>query len=109
VKQANKNIEPLRLSKVGESCAYCGQPATTFDHVIPKRIADFFDAGWNLVPACYSCNQAKRDDIKIELIRTPGESPYEDAAVWAVVYNFLDAPREAKKRLIERARDDLGR
>lgn len=107
MKNANKNVKPLRLSKVGEPCAYCGQPATVFDHVIPKRVAEFFDAGWNLVPACRSCNEAKRDDIKIELVRTPGKDAFEDAAVWAVLFNLLDAPLDAKKRLLERAREDI--
>lgn len=109
VKKANKKVKPLRLSKVGEPCVYCGQPATVFDHVIPKRVAEFFDAGWNLVPACGLCNGAKSDDIKIELIRTPGKEPLEDAAVWAVVFNLLYAPFDAKKRLLERARQDIMR
>jgi hypothetical protein len=68
--------------------------------VVPKRVAKFFDARWNLVPACESCNAVKRDDIKIELIRTPGKDAFEDAAVWAVVFNLLDAPLEAKKRFL---------
>ena len=108
MKKPNTKVASLRLTKVGEPCSYCGEPATVFDHAIPKRIAKFFDAGWNLVPACDSCNKAKSDDIKIELIRTPGKDPYEDAAVWAVVYKLLDAPMEARKPLVERARDDWG-
>jgi len=104
---AKRHVKPLRLSKVGGECAFCGKAAELFDHVIPKRVSKFFDAGWNLVPSCLACNRAKRDDIRIELIRTPGKLFYEDAAVWAVVYKLLDAPFEEKKRLMERARQDL--
>lgn len=104
-----KKIPPLRLSKVGEPCAYCGRPAETFDHVIPKRVAPFFDAGWNLTPACSSCNQRKRDHVKIDLVKTPGNDPYEDAAIWAVVYSLLDASWDQKRHLMERAQADLAK
>lgn len=55
------------------TCAYCGDPATTADHVKPKsrciKDGDPHD-GWtygNLVAACFSCNQKKRN-------RTPEEA-----------------------------------
>lgn len=39
-------------------CAYCGKPATSLDHIIPK-----FKSGssnrYNLVPACRCCNHHK--------------------------------------------------
>lgn len=43
---------------VGEACAYCGDPAQTFDHVVP-RVAGGADSADNLLPVCRSCNGAK--------------------------------------------------
>ena len=42
----------------GFPCAYCGDPASTLDHVIP-RVAGGTDDPRNLVPACRSCNGSK--------------------------------------------------
>lgn len=45
-------------------CAYCGEPPQrlTIDHVVPaSRGGDHF-AG-NVVPACFTCNQSKKDRI----------------------------------------------
>lgn len=44
------------------TCHYCGERATTRDHVVPRahvrvRVTD--GAPPNTVPACYACNQAK--------------------------------------------------
>ena len=55
----------LRLSRQvverdGGTCRYCGGPATTADHVIPKSRGGSDDPS-NLVAACRSCNSAKRD------------------------------------------------
>jgi hypothetical protein len=41
-------------------CHYCGDPATTADHIVP-RSAGGPAAWWNLVPACFPCNSAKGD------------------------------------------------
>lgn len=48
------------------SCAYCGNPAQTFDHIIPMAHAALhtrriLDHESNQVPACYKCNQEKGD------------------------------------------------
>ena len=45
-------------------CAYCGNPATTVDHIIPrsKGGTDYPD---NLVAACSRCNYSKGDKIWI--------------------------------------------
>lgn len=58
------------------SCAYCGKPGTTMDHVLPKSRGG--PASWlNAVVACRDCNEKKAD-------RTPEEAgmpllvePYE--------------------------------
>ena len=46
------------VSIVNESCVYCGKPATTIDHIIPKS-KNGSDEASNLVPCCKSCNSSK--------------------------------------------------
>ncbi|MBO0608357.1 HNH endonuclease [Myceligenerans salitolerans] len=48
------------------ACAYCGGPADTVDHVVPRSRGG--PSTWlNLVAACYECNSFKAD-------RTPAEA-----------------------------------
>ena len=49
-----------KVLRPGSRCHYCGAPATTVDHVIPKAKGGT-DAMSNLVPACARCNSSKRD------------------------------------------------
>lgn len=51
-----------RLAEYGGKCAYCDQPGTTLDHVIPivRGGSDSID---NIVPACMSCNASKGDKL----------------------------------------------
>ena len=99
----------LRATIVGESCIYCGNPAQEYEHVIPKSLDPFFDAGWNIKPACKPCNRSKSNTISIRHIQTPGNDFTEDAAIWGAVYNSLDGSTEDKDALIEAARKDLGK
>jgi 5-methylcytosine-specific restriction endonuclease McrA len=48
-----------RILRGGPDCHYCGDPATTVDHVIPvsKGGAPYDEA--NLVPSCKPCNDRK--------------------------------------------------
>lgn len=47
------------LLRDNHTCAYCGQEATTVDHVIARKHGgDMFDES-NLVAACKRCNSAK--------------------------------------------------
>jgi len=41
-------------------CAYCGAPATTWDHIKPVSQGGETTPG-NIVPACQSCNSSKKD------------------------------------------------
>lgn len=50
----------LGITSVGQDCVYCGRPANTVDHIIPK-IKGGQDVAWNLVPCCKSCNSSKKD------------------------------------------------
>ena len=54
---AQRMTEPI--TRAG-TCGYCGQPATTVDHVTPKARGGADDEG-NLMAACLSCNSGKRD------------------------------------------------
>jgi 5-methylcytosine-specific restriction endonuclease McrA len=57
----------------GMNCFYCLTPFVsladaTFDHLIPQRLLP----GWqkfNLVLACYPCNQAKADKLPQQFLR----------------------------------------
>jgi hypothetical protein len=42
----------------GMSCVYCGDPAQTLDHIVPRSKGGP-DEPSNLVPACRRCNGAK--------------------------------------------------
>lgn len=46
------------LERDGWKCAYCGAPARSVDHVIPRARGGTHDLG-NLVAACRSCNSRK--------------------------------------------------
>lgn len=43
----------------GQPCFYCGDPAQSVDHKIPRSKGG--QRGANLVPACHRCNQMKGD------------------------------------------------
>lgn len=53
------------LRRDGNRCAYCGQAATTIDHVLPRSRGGQ-DSWENLVACCLRCNNVKGD-------RTPAE------------------------------------
>lgn len=55
--QAQTNRDRV-LAKNGGRCVYCGDPADTIDHVIPKSKGGTDDLD-NLVPACRDCNSRK--------------------------------------------------
>ncbi len=51
-------LSRLVLERDSYTCQYCGAPATTADHVIPKVKGGRDELG-NLVAACVSCNSRK--------------------------------------------------
>ena len=51
----------------GDVCAYCGDPATTFDHVRPLSRGGLHEVD-NLVPACKPCNFEKHNKTLAEWI-----------------------------------------
>ena len=54
-----KAWQQLARQYYGLPCHYCGRPADTADHVIPKAEGGSDDPS-NLVPACRSCNGRKQ-------------------------------------------------
>ncbi|WP_204206108.1 phage replisome organizer N-terminal domain-containing protein [Mammaliicoccus sciuri] len=48
-------------------CAYCGENATTLDHIIPKSKGGS-DSPENVVDCCKSCNSSKKDKYLSEFI-----------------------------------------
>ena len=48
------------LIRDGHRCHYCGNPATTADHVVPRSKGGADDPS-NLVACCLPCNSSKRD------------------------------------------------
>jgi hypothetical protein len=48
------------LQKFSGKCAYCQQPATTWDHIVPVAKGGNSVPG-NVVPCCQSCNSSKKD------------------------------------------------
>ncbi len=62
----NRGIEPIDalakewiFERFEGQCAYCDQPATTVDHIIPIKCGGGSQRG-NILPACRSCNSKKR-------------------------------------------------
>ena len=57
------------LRRDAHRCGYCGKPATTIDHILPRSRGGA-DSWENLVAACLRCNNIKSD-------RTPQEMGWE--------------------------------
>lgn len=56
-----------------ERCAYCQRPATTKDHIIPRKLVGGKLGIANVVHACRSCNALKADMIPSEMRDTAKE------------------------------------
>ncbi len=71
------------FAALGIRCAYCGSPATTVDHIIPRLLLAGMDSDEmldkvgigdpddpsNLTPACEGCNCSKKDLLLEEWLR----------------------------------------
>ncbi|WP_418277658.1 HNH endonuclease [Isoptericola jiangsuensis] len=61
------------------ACAYCGGPAQTVDHVVPRSRGG--DSSWlNLVAACEPCNHRKADRTPLEAGMPLRVAPHVPAA-----------------------------
>ena len=71
----------LRDHPVVEVCVYCGQPATTTDHLRPVLHPGGLPSGfgtdpWNCVPCCVTCNSSKGTSHWLAFMnRTTGKAP----------------------------------
>jgi len=55
-----RELRKAILKRDDHTCAYCGQEATTVDHIIPISKGGI-DHETNLVAACTKCNYGKKD------------------------------------------------
>jgi 5-methylcytosine-specific restriction endonuclease McrA len=72
------------LRRDGHRCAYCGNSATTIDHVTPRSRGGL-DHWENLVACCLKCNNKKGDRTPLEMgwrLRQDPKTPYGTA--WLV-------------------------
>jgi hypothetical protein len=75
-----RRLRLLILQRDRWTCGYCGQPANTVDHIIPRNQArpGQADHPSNLVAACSDCNSAKgsrRFFLDLEAPDTPTPCP----------------------------------
>lgn len=71
-----EEVQPGILAEFGGLCAYCDNPATGFDHIIPVSRGGETVPG-NVVPCCRSCNSSKQDRLPWEWCREKGITPKE--------------------------------
>jgi 5-methylcytosine-specific restriction endonuclease McrA len=72
------------LRRDGNRCAYCGNAASTIDHVIPRSRGGA-DTWENLVACCLRCNNLKSDRTPMEMgwmLRSVPKPPH--GATWIV-------------------------
>lgn len=86
--------------KLTGGCTYCGEPAESMDHLIP-RLRQGPDSADNLVPACRWCNSSKGGRDVFEWARSKGFFPVPVlrrylvlAWRWVERAELLDAPLE---------------
>ncbi len=72
------NIRTTALQRDEHQCVYCGNPATTADHIWPASRGGPSTLD-NAAAACSSCNNSKKDSTVEEWIRS-GRAPAAAAA-----------------------------
>jgi len=81
------------LARDNHRCAYCGAPATSLDHVVPKSRGGAH-AWENVVAACGRCNHLKADRAVSDLgwrLRTVPRAP--SGAAWRILGSRRMDPR----------------
>ncbi|MBI2154811.1 MAG: HNH endonuclease [Candidatus Rokubacteria bacterium] len=66
--------QKMLIEEFDGKCAYCGNPATTWDHVVPV-IRGGRTTPSNVVPACSSCNSSKKNRDVLEWLEAIGRTP----------------------------------
>lgn len=79
--QYRRNVAPIPIEgikvleeKFNGKCAYCGKPATTYDHIVPVSKGGQTTPG-NIVPACNSCNSSKKTKDIMKWLNEKGIEP----------------------------------
>jgi 5-methylcytosine-specific restriction endonuclease McrA len=78
-------------------CVYCGDLATTIDHVIPLVLGGT-EARNNLVPACFPCNRDKSAHLITDWRPDRVAHAVEHSPVVAAIYMALLDERHGRKR-----------
>ena len=80
-KSRRRDIRPLPpeaqdvlMEEFDGECAYCGEPAASWDHIFPVSKGGDTTPG-NIVPACISCNSSKRTKDVITWLDETGKEP----------------------------------
>ena len=67
-------------------CVYCGEPATTEDHVPPKNLFPSNTTGLIKVPACLSCNNdSSKDDEFFRCVLVNDDRVYQNPEAGEIV------------------------
>lgn len=88
-----KAIRELRWEEYEGKCAYCGNDADTFDHIIPVAKGGTNEA-WNIAPTCRSCNSSKQDANLFEWIDKFNKNP--SWMLWEQIANWISCKIIAK-------------
>lgn len=86
----------LGMTAADKRCAYCGVPATDWDHLRPlvrnKRPTGYIDEIRNLVPACGPCNHSKgASDWRVWMQgKAPGSPKTRNVANLSDLIDHLD-------------------
>lgn len=67
-KLAKKRFREAIYKAWNHQCGYCGEPATSLDHIIPRFKSGSSNRN-NLLPACQRCNTSKASDVLQEWFR----------------------------------------
>jgi len=101
-------------------CTFCGQPAETVEHVIPKWLQNHFDLFdqklelWNgttmlyrqaVVPACVRCNGKRFSPLENRI--REGRASQRDYYLWALKISYCLGHKDTSL-LLDRANPDAG-
>ena len=77
-----RNVEPIPckgqeflMEIFDEKCAYCSDPANTWDHIIPISKGGRTTPG-NIVPACIHCNSSKNNQDIFDWMKKKSITPH---------------------------------
>jgi hypothetical protein len=58
-----------------DTCAYCNDKFTSWDHIVPVSDPRSTNYVWNILPACKICNSKKQDRSVEEFLKRPEINP----------------------------------